>query len=196
MVVPEQLAGVVAAAKGLLNNGNPWLDQAALAEMMRGRLVRGAPVAQRAPTTRRAATICIAALRRNFGDISVSGEAARPASRLVSAAGRSECARSSKGLARRARIGVYSFTSGGAYVARASTLTQRGLILGYAALSRKQIEQGIARLSDAIDDALDDPSADVNALFGRAERAAAARCRRPRSEGRAIWTPAFSGNRL
>ena len=71
-------------------------------------------------------------------------------------------------MARRARIGVYSFTSGGAYVARASTLTQRGLILGYAALSRKQIEQGIARLSDAIDDALDDPSADVNSLFVRA----------------------------
>ena len=71
-------------------------------------------------------------------------------------------------LARRVRIGVYSFMSGGAYVARASTLTRRGLILGYAALSRKQIEQGIARLSDAIDDAIDDPSADVNALFVRA----------------------------
>jgi GntR family transcriptional regulator/MocR family aminotransferase len=71
-------------------------------------------------------------------------------------------------LARRARIGVYSFASGGAYVARASTLTQRGLVLGYAALSRKQIEQGIARLSDAIDDAIDDPSADVHALFVRA----------------------------
>ena len=42
------------------------------------------------------------------------------------------------------------------------------MILGYAALSRKQIEQGIARLSDAIDDAIDDPSADVNALFVRA----------------------------
>jgi GntR family transcriptional regulator/MocR family aminotransferase len=71
-------------------------------------------------------------------------------------------------LARRARIGVYSFASGGAYVARPSALTQRGLILGYAALSRKQIEQGIARLSDAIDDALDDPGADVSELFERA----------------------------
>ena len=35
MVVPEQLAGVVAAAKGLLNSGNSWLEQAALAGMMR-----------------------------------------------------------------------------------------------------------------------------------------------------------------
>jgi GntR family transcriptional regulator / MocR family aminotransferase len=47
------------------------------------------------------------------------------------------------------------------------------LILGYAALSRKQIEQGIARLSDAIDDAIDDPNADVNALFVRASVPAA-----------------------
>ena len=34
-------------------------------------------------------------------------------------------------------------------------LARRGLILGYAALTPKQIEQGIARLSDAVDDALD-----------------------------------------
>jgi GntR family transcriptional regulator/MocR family aminotransferase len=166
MVVPEQLVGVVAAAKGLLNNGNPWLEQAALAEMMRV----GSYAAHLSRTRARykeSRDNLIAALRRNFGDISVSGEAAGlhlvwylppgvPNAAIV------------EGLARRARIGVYSFTSGGAYVARASTLTQRGLILGYAALSRKQIDLGISRLSDAIDDALDDPSADVNALFGRA----------------------------
>jgi GntR family transcriptional regulator/MocR family aminotransferase len=166
MVVPEQLVGVVAAAKGLLNNGNPWLDQAALAEMMRV----GSYAAHLSRTRARykeSRDNLIAALGRNFGDISVSGEAAGlhlvwylppgvPNAAIV------------EGLARRARIGVYSFTSGGAYVARASTLTQRGLILGYAALSRKQIDLGISRLSDAIDDAVDDPSADVNALFGRA----------------------------
>ncbi len=166
MVVPEQLAVVVAAAKGLLNNGNPWLDQAALAEMMRA----GSYAAHLSRTRahyKESRDNLIAALRRNFGDISVSGEAVGlhlvwylppgvPNAAIV------------EGLARRARIGVYSFTSGGASVARASTLTQRGLILGYAALSRKQIDQAISRLSDAIDDAVDDPSADVNALFGRA----------------------------
>ena len=35
MVVPEQLAGAITAAKGLISNGSPWLEQAALAEMMR-----------------------------------------------------------------------------------------------------------------------------------------------------------------
>jgi GntR family transcriptional regulator/MocR family aminotransferase len=166
MVVPEQLAGVVTAAKGLLNNGNPWLDQAALAEMMRA----GSYAAHLQRTRahyKESRDYLLAALRRNFGDISVTGEAAGlhlvwylppgvPNAAIV------------ENLARRARIGVYSLTSGGAYVARASTLTQRGLMLGYAALSRKQIDQGISRLSDAIDDALDDPGADVNSLFVRA----------------------------
>ena len=107
------------------------------------------------------------ALRRNFGEISVTGEAAGLHLVWYLPAGVPNAV-IVEDLARRARIGVYSFLSGGAYVARASTLTQRGLILGYAAASRKQIEQGIARLSDAIDDAIDDPSADVNSLFVRA----------------------------
>jgi len=166
MVVPEQLAGVVAAAKALLNNGNPWLEQAALAEMMRGNSY-ATHLSRARAQYKDSRDNLLAALRRNFGDVSVTGEAGGlhlvwylppgvPDAAMVEA------------LARRARIGVYSFTSGGACVARPSTLTQRGLILGYAALSRKQIEQGISRLSDAIDDALDDPNADVNALFGKA----------------------------
>jgi GntR family transcriptional regulator/MocR family aminotransferase len=166
MVVPEQLAGVVAAAKGLLNNGSSWLEQAALAEMMRAGSYAAHVLRSRAHYKENRDYL-LAALRRNFGDVGVTGESGGlhlvwylppgvPNAIIV------------EGLARRTRIGVYSFTSGGAYVARASTLTQRGLILGYAALSRKQIEQGIARLSDAIDDAIDDPTADMNALFGRA----------------------------
>jgi GntR family transcriptional regulator/MocR family aminotransferase len=166
MVVPAQLAGAFTTAKGLLNNGNPWLDQAALAEMMRAGSYTAHLLRARAHYKENRDGL-LGALRRNFGDVSVTGEAAGlhlvwylppgvPNAAIV------------EGLARRARIGVYSFDSGAAYVARASTLTQRGLILGYAALSRKQIDQGISRLSDAIDDVLDDPSADVNALFVRA----------------------------
>jgi GntR family transcriptional regulator/MocR family aminotransferase len=166
MVVPEQLASIVAAAKALLNNGNPWLDQAALTEMMRGSTYEAHVLRVRAQYKENR-DFLLAALRRNFGDVSVSGESGGlhlvwylppgvPNAAIV------------ESLALRARIGVYSFASAGAYIARASALTQRGLMLGYAALSRKQIEQGIARLSDAIDDALDDPGADVNLLFGRA----------------------------
>ncbi len=166
MVVPEQLAGVVAAAKALLNNGNPWLDQAVLAELMRGNSYAAHLVRARAHYKDTRDNL-LAALRRNFGDVSVTGEGGGLHLVWYLPAGVPNAAAVEQ-LARNARIGVYSFASGGAYVARASPLTQRGLILGYAALSRKQIEQGIARLSDAIDDALDDPSADVSALLVRA----------------------------
>ena len=166
MVVPEHLAGVVTAAKALLNNGNSWLDQAALAEMMRAGSFTAHLLRSQAHY-KESRDVLLAALRCNFGEVSVTGETGGlhlvwylppgvPNAIVV------------EDIARRARIGVYSFTSGAAYVARASTLTQRGLILGYAALTRKQIEQGIARLSDAIDDSIDDPGADVNALFVRA----------------------------
>ncbi len=166
MVVPEQLAGVTTAAKGLLNHGNPWLDQATLAEMMRGNSYVAHLLRARAHY-KESRDILLAALRRNFGDVSVSGEAGGlhlvwylppgvPSAAVV------------ENLARRARIGVYAFSSAGAYVAHPSTLTHRGLILGYAASTRKQIEQGISRLSDAIDDAVDDPSADVSELLVRA----------------------------
>ena len=166
MVVPEQLAGVVAAAKCLLNNGSSWLEQAALAEMMRAGSYAAHVLRSRA-YYKESRDYLLAALRRNFGDVSVAGETGGLHLVWYLPAGVPNAAVVER-LARAARIGVYAFTSGGAYVARASALTLRGLILGYAALSRKQIEQGIARLSDAIDDAIDDPSADVNALFVRA----------------------------
>ena len=166
MVVPEQLAAVVTAAKGLLDNGNPWLEQAALAEMMRAGSYAAHLLRTRA-RYKESRDFLLAALRRSFGDVSVTGEQAGLHLVWYLPPGVPSAA-AVESLARRARIGVYSFTSGGAYVSRASTLTQRGLILGYAALSRKQIDQGISRLSDAIDDALDHPGADVNSLFVRA----------------------------
>jgi GntR family transcriptional regulator / MocR family aminotransferase len=166
MVVPEQLVGLVSAAKGLLNNGNPWLEQAALAEMMKSNSY-AAHLARVRAHQKESRNVLLAALRRNFGEVSVSGETGGlhilwylppgvPDAAVVESA------------ARRARIGVYSLASGGAYVARSSPLTRRGIILGYGALLRKQIEQGIARLSDAIDDAVDDPNANISTLFATA----------------------------
>jgi GntR family transcriptional regulator / MocR family aminotransferase len=58
-------------------------------------------------------------------------------------------------LARRVRVGVYSLDAAGAVESPPSLLTRRGLVLGYAALTPRLIEQGVARLSDAVDDALD-----------------------------------------
>jgi len=151
MVVPEQLAGAITAAKGLISNGSPWLEQAALAEMMR--------------TNSYAAHLV--RLRAHYKESRDAAGRASPKLR------RRQCQRSNRGpdaaivekVALRARVGVYSLASGGACAARMSTLTRRGIILGYGSLLRKQIDQGIARLSDAIDDAVDDPNADISAFF-------------------------------
>jgi GntR family transcriptional regulator / MocR family aminotransferase len=163
MVVPEQLAGVVAAAKGLISNGSPWLEQAALAEMMRTNSYAAHLVRLRA-YYKESRDALLAALRRNFGEISVSGVTGGLHILWCLPPGVPDAA-AVENVALRARVGVYSLASGGAYAARPSALTQRGIILGYGSLLRKQIDQGVTRLSDAIDDAIDDPNADVSAFF-------------------------------
>jgi GntR family transcriptional regulator/MocR family aminotransferase len=163
MVVPAQLAGVVTAAKGLLSNGSPWLEQAALAEMISSNSYAAHLTRVRAHY-KECRDALLAALRRNFGEVSVSGERSGLHLLWYLPPGVPDAA-IVENVARAARIGVYSLASAGAYVAPASPLARRGLILGFATLLRKQIDQGIARLSDAIDDAVDDLSANISALF-------------------------------
>jgi GntR family transcriptional regulator/MocR family aminotransferase len=154
MVVPSSLAAAVRSAKGLLNNGNPWLDQSALAEMMRS----GSYVAH---VTRIRAVYkenrdrLIAALRRHFGDVDISGGAAGLHVFWMLPDGVPDAERLEI-IARRARVGVYSMTTGGAYDARSTAWSRRGTILGFAGMQPGQVEQGIAKLSQAVDDALEE----------------------------------------
>ena len=162
MVVPAPLAAAARSAKALLNNGNSWLDQAALAEMTRGGSY-AAHLARIRVRYKESRDGLLQALRRQFGEADVGGTAGGlhvfwrlppgiPDAPVL------------EDLARRARVGVYSMVSGGAYDAADSALSRRGIILGYAALLPRQIEQGIARLSEAIDDALELPSAHLTAV--------------------------------
>jgi GntR family transcriptional regulator / MocR family aminotransferase len=156
MVVPAPLAATARTAKALLNNGNPWLDQVALAEMIRSGSY-AAHLARVRARYKESRDALLGALRRQFGEADVSGAGGGlhvfwhlppgvPNAAVL------------EGVARRARVGVYSMASGGAYDADDSVLARRGMILGYAALLPRQIEQGIARLSEAVDDALELPS--------------------------------------
>ena len=162
MVMPAPLAEAARNAKALTNNGNPWLDQVALAEMIRS----GSYVAHLARIRARykeSRDSLIAALRRQFGEADVSGQAGglHVFWRLPPGVPDAPVL---EGVARRARVGVYSMASGGAYDTEDSLLARRGIILGYAALLPRQIEAGIARLSEAVDDALElpsDPAAEV-----------------------------------
>jgi len=165
MVVPEHIAEAVRAEKCLLGNGNAWLEQTTLADFMRTGSY-SAHLLRLRSHYRENRDCLVDALRRNFGDVLVDGDLGGlhvvwhlppgiPDAVTVEA------------TAQRARVGVYSFASAGVHFHRPTALTGRSIVLGYAALSRKQIEKGIARLSDAIDDAIDDPATDMTAYFSQ-----------------------------
>lgn len=153
MVVPPDLIEPVRNAKALLNNGNSWLEQAAMAEFIRGGSF--AAHVQRCRTQyRKNRDALLNALHRCFGEVEYSGAAAGLHILWQLPPG-VPSARPLEALARRARIGVSSLANGGAHDALDTGLEDSALILGFASSTPKQIEQGIARLSDVIDDTLD-----------------------------------------
>jgi GntR family transcriptional regulator/MocR family aminotransferase len=163
MVVPEPIAEAVRGEKGLLGNGNAWLEQATLADFMRTGSYSAHLMRVRSHYKENRDCL-VAALRRNFGDVVVDGDMGGLHVLWHLPPGIPD-AMTVEALAHRARVGVYSFSSTRVHFQRQTALAGRAIILGYAALSRKQIEKGIARLSDAIDDAIDDPSTDMTAYF-------------------------------
>jgi GntR family transcriptional regulator/MocR family aminotransferase len=153
MVAPEPLVDAMRAARQMLSGGPAWLEQAALAEMIQSGSY-AAHLARARVHYRDNRDNLIASLRRHFGDVTVSGENAGQHLLWHLPSGVPDAA-TLETLARRARVGVYTLDSAAAVETPASLLTRRGLVLGYAALTSRQIEQGVARLSDAVDDALD-----------------------------------------
>jgi GntR family transcriptional regulator / MocR family aminotransferase len=163
MVVPEHIAPAVRAEKAVLGNGNPWLEQATLADFMRTGSY-GAHLLRVRAHYKENRDALVRALRRNFGDVVVDGDTGGLHVVWHLPPGVPD-ALTVETIARRARVGVCSFASARVRFERQSALVSRAIILGYAASSQKQIDKGIARLSDAIDDVIDDPSIDVIRYF-------------------------------
>ena len=159
MVLPPRLVEAGAAAKRLFDGGGSWLEQAALAEMMQGPSYSTHVTRLRAHY-RENRDVLIAALRRNFGEVNVSGEDGGlhllwrlppgvPDADVVEA------------LAAKRRIGVYSLASAGAMSLTPTLLDRRTLVIGFGAVTPKQIDQAIDLLSEIIDDSVDDPATDM-----------------------------------
>jgi GntR family transcriptional regulator/MocR family aminotransferase len=163
MVVPPHLADAARQAKMLLNGGNPWLEQAALAEMIRSGSYAAHLTRIRAHYRENRDSL-LASLRRHFGDVAISGDAAGLHVFWELPPGVPDAA-TLEVLARRTRVGVYSLRAAAAHEPQPSALSRRGIVLGYAALTPRQIEQGIARLSDAIDETLDNEPAFLSELL-------------------------------
>lgn len=157
LVVPPHLADAARQAKMLLNGGAPWLEQAALAEMIHSGSYAAHLTRIRAHYRDNRDSL-LAALHRHFGDVAISGDAAGLHIFWELPPGVPDAA-TLEGVARRARVGIYSLRAAAAHEPQPSSLSRRGIVLGYASLTPRQIEQGIARLSDAIDETLDNEPA-------------------------------------
>lgn len=148
MVVPRELVEPATAVKALLDNGNPWLEQAVLADfIMDGgyanhlRRIRQTYLARR--------DCLVESLRRHFGDIELTGLEGGmhlvwrlPADCLPAA--------ELQALAQRRGVGIYSLPSGAAFECAPSDYTDRTIMLGYSSLSERQIREGIARIADSL----------------------------------------------
>ena len=153
MVVPRHLVDNARAAKGILNNGTGWLEQAALAGLMKSGAY-ASHLARLRVAYRGSRDALFTALARHFGDTDIGGSfgGLHLLWRLPPGVPHVQTL---EALARRARVGVYGLASAGIWEAVPSPLSRRGVVFGFGALSAQQIEDGIARLSNLIDDRLD-----------------------------------------
>lgn len=147
-VLPKALVPEATAAKALLDNGPPWLEQAALARFIGGggfdrhlRRIRQVYLDRR--------DCLLAAMREHFGAVELLGAGCGthvswvlpqdwPEAPVIEAA------------ARAARVGVYTLPNGGGQEYGEATRGDRTLMLGYATLSPAQIRHGVAILADVI----------------------------------------------
>jgi GntR family transcriptional regulator / MocR family aminotransferase len=147
-IFPEHLVDAAATAKALLDNGQVWLEQAALARFMQGGgFMRHLRRCRQHYFSRRNALI--GRMRERFGDIDLLGTEAgtHVAWRLPTAL---VPAHTIKAIARTRNIGVYTVQSGGGHEYDGSQFESNWLLLGYASLSEDQIRAGIDRLEEAL----------------------------------------------
>jgi GntR family transcriptional regulator/MocR family aminotransferase len=154
MVVPPALLEALRAAKAITSHGHPWLEQAALASFIEGGGY-STHLSHLRAYYRERRDVLLAALTRHFGAVDISGETGGLHLLWNLPAGMPEAA-TLQTLGRRARVGVYPLDAAGVWTAAAgAALRRRAIVLGYGALNPRQIVDGIARLSDAVDDRLD-----------------------------------------
>jgi GntR family transcriptional regulator/MocR family aminotransferase len=147
-IFPEHLVDAAATAKALLDNGQVWLEQAALTRFMQGGgFMRHLRRSQQHYFSRRNALI--GGLRERFGDVDLLGTDAGThiAWRLPASLAP---AHNIKAIARTRNIGVYTVQSGGGHEYDGSQFEVNWLLLGYASLSESQIRAGIDRLAEAL----------------------------------------------
>jgi len=145
MALPSELTGAALATKKCLDNGSPWLEQMALANLIEsGAFTRHVARLRRICRDKR--DVLIGSLRKHFGEIRLTGIESGVHVGWMLPDGAPDAA-----TLRRAALeqGI------GVHVAQPSTInsvadpqhTERALYLGYGSLRRDQIAEAVARLA-------------------------------------------------
>jgi GntR family transcriptional regulator/MocR family aminotransferase len=148
VVVPPSLTDAARQLKTLMNNGQPWLEQATLADFMAsGGYLRHLRRIRKLYLARRNALV--GALQYHFGAADVIGAEAgmhlvwRLPDRMPPASEIEACALS-------IGVGVYTLSSASAVDFVPDANSDRYLVLGFSSLSEAAIENGISSLAAAL----------------------------------------------
>lgn len=149
IVLPEHLLDQARTVKSLLDNGNPWLEQAVLADFLReGEFLRHLRRIRSFYLSARNALI--ESLRKNFGKITVAGAEGgmhlmwRLPSHLPNAL-------EMRRLALSAGVGLYPLAAAAGYEFEGRRrYGERSLVLGYTALTSAELQEAIARVASRI----------------------------------------------
>jgi GntR family transcriptional regulator / MocR family aminotransferase len=148
VVVPWELVEPAKTVKALLDNGNPWLDQAVLADFIsNGSYAKHLRHIRRIYIRRR--DCLVATLRTHFGEVCLSG--LEGGMHIVwHLPPEFPCAIEVQRLAQHVGVGIYALESGGAHDYGYKEYSEHTLVLGYSSVPEPQIREGIARLAKAL----------------------------------------------
>ena len=148
MVMPHALVETAIDIKTMLNNGQPWLDQAVMADFIReGHFGNHLRRIRRTYLTRR--DCLVRELNRHFGEVELTGRAGglhvvwHLPRRFPTAARLAQAAAA-------AGVGVYSLPAGAAYCKSSDIRSHHALMLGYSSLTEHEIREGVRRIADTL----------------------------------------------
>ncbi len=168
VVLPKTLVEPARRLKALMNNGQSWLEQSAMADfMLEGGFRRHLRRMRQTYLERR--DVLLAALRTNFGECHVRGEDAGMHLTWRIPDGLPDAEDIEK-RALQEGVGVYALSTGAALQFGSPDDSRRFLVLGYAALTPREIEQGIARLALSLSRPVANKAATQTAAMKRISR--------------------------
>jgi GntR family transcriptional regulator / MocR family aminotransferase len=148
MVVPADLLSAATTLKALIDNGSPWLEQAAMAQFIQnGSLTAHLKRLRNTYRSRRDAVR--SSIRRHFGEATISGYEAGT-HMLWTLPATCPPASDLQRLARRAEVGLHPLQAGTVLYADILPGYEHRILLGYVHLQPERIEEGFGRIADIL----------------------------------------------